>query len=116
MLKVIPISSYGDLVSDKVLSLQEADAVAGALNQTTDFDSYVVFIPRELAEEKPFDPEEGTDSVFVLELVEERETDAAYFARQGRSTAFIPKSATRVYVSRGDADIYAYSQETEGSA
>ncbi|WP_435175714.1 hypothetical protein [Halorussus sp. AFM4] len=118
MPEVIPVEAYHDLVSDDHLNLEEADAIAGALNRVTGNDVDVLYLPAELAEEKVLEPEDGTESVFVARLVPERETQAAYYARQGLGGAWVPKAATRIYVAAGDSDIYApaSTHETEGSA
>jgi hypothetical protein len=115
---VIPVEAYHDLVSDDDLDLREADAIASALDRTSGKGVDVLHLPRELAAEKILDPEEGTECVFVAELLPERETDDAYYAKQGACGNWLPKSTTRIYVQATDADIYVpdRSQETEGSA
>jgi hypothetical protein len=114
---VIPVATYHDLVSDDHLELAAADAIARALDRTADADVDVLHLPRPLAEEKVLDPEDGTDCVFVVELVPQRETGAAYYARQGRRGCWLPKSATRIYRSGADADILVpdTGHEQEGS-
>ena len=117
MPEVIPVATYAGLISDEHLKLKHADAIATALDRIGD-DVHVVYLPKELAEQNTLEPEDGTDSVFVVEFVSERETDDAYYARQGLSGAWLPKSATRVYVETDGADILVPNtgQETEGSA
>ena len=117
MPEVIPVEAYADLVSDDHLNLGEADTVAKALDRTRNKGVDVLYLPRELAEEKALDPEDGTDSVFVAGLLPERETDDAYYAKQGPSGVYLPKSETRVYIEASNADIYIpdSGHETEGS-
>ncbi|WP_135829984.1 hypothetical protein [Halorussus halobius] len=115
MPEVIPVASYGDLVRDDQLDLAAADAIVSALAQSGDAVD-VIHLPRPLAEENVLDSEEGTDSVFVVDLDADRETGDAYYARQGRRTAWLPKGATRVYVEARDADILVPGHEQEGSA
>lgn len=117
MPEVIPVATYAGLISDEHLKLQHADAIAVALDRV-DGDIHVVYLPKELAEQNSLEPEDGTDSVFVAELVSERETGDAYYARQGLSGAWVPKDATRIYVEADGADILVpdTGHETEGSA
>ncbi len=117
MQRTIPVESYSDLIHDDHLDLRDSDAIATALARIGDVVD-VVYLPRPLAEENVLDSEDGTDCVFVVELLSERETGDAYYAQQGRATAWLPKDATRIYVEAADADIYVPDSpsETEGSA
>jgi hypothetical protein len=118
MSEVIPVASYGEIVSDDALDLRQADAIATALEATSETGSDVFYLPRPLADEKILEPEEGADCVFVAELLPERETGDAYYAKQGPGGVWLPKSTTRIYVVAQGADIYVpdAGQETEGSA
>jgi len=117
MPEVIRIEAYGDLVCDDALDLQAADAIASALSVTSSADVAVLHLPRPLAEEKVLKPEDESDQVFIAEFVADRETGAAYYARQGRRGCWVPKSATRIYRSGADADILVpdTGHEQEGS-
>ena len=118
MSEVIPVEAYGDLIRDDHLDLGEADAIANALERTRAKGVDVLHLPQPLAEEKLLNPEDGTDCVFVAELLPERETGDAYYAKQGPGGSWLPKGATRIYVAADDADIYVPepAPETEGSA
>jgi hypothetical protein len=117
MPEVIPVETYHDLVSDDHLGLAAANAIARALDRTAAADVDVLYLPRPLAEEKVLDSEDDTDCVFIAEFVADRETGAAYYARQGRRGCWLPKSATCIYRSGADADILVpdTGYEQEGS-
>lgn len=118
MRDVISVASYSELVRDDHLDIHQADAIASALGATSSTAADVVFLPRPLAEEKVLESEDGTDCVFVVDLDGDRETGDAYYARQGRRTAWLPKSTTRIYVESEGADIHIpeSGHEQEGSA
>jgi hypothetical protein len=117
MAEITRVEEYGDLVGDDDLSLQDADTLAGVL--PTDEGRVAIWLPLWLAEEKPLTSAGKSDQVFVAEFGE-RETEKAYYVRQGNAGVWIPKSVARVYQAPPDADIVspqAYlSSSTEGSA
>lgn len=116
MSEVITVASFDDLLRDDALDVQEADAIAAALDHDDDVD--VVRLPRPLAEENVLEAEQGTDTVFVVDLDGERETGDTYYGKQARRTAWLPKGATRIYVQADDADVIApeSAHEQEESA
>ncbi|PSQ48330.1 hypothetical protein BRD15_05585 [Halobacteriales archaeon SW_6_65_15] len=78
------------------------------------------WLPQWLAGEKPIEPAGSSDHVFVAEPVPDRETEKAWYVRQGNAGVWIPKSVARVYHASADADIVSPQSSpgssTEGSA
>ena len=99
----VTIETYGDLLSDDDLYLQDSDALADAL--PTSDGRLAFWLPQWLAEEKVIEPAGQSDQVFVTEVVEDRETEKAYYVRQGNAGGWIPKSVARVYRAPAEADI-----------
>lgn len=114
----VTVNSYGDLISDDHLDLAASDTLAEVLPTS---DSQVAFwLPHWLTEEKVFDPAGKSDQVIVAEVVPERETEKAYYVRQGNAADWIPKSTARIYRTAPGAEIVSpqasLGESTEGSA
>lgn len=114
----ITVDSYHDLVSDDELDLTAADTLADVL--PTSDDQLAFWLPLWLAGEKPLEPAGQSDEVFVGTPIPERETEKAYYIKQGHAGVWVPKSVVRVYRASADAEIVSpqasLGGSTEGSA
>ena len=99
----VTVATYADLLSDEDLDLVDSDTLAEIL--PVDDGQLAFWLPQWLAEEKPIEPAGQSDQVFVGERLVERETEKAYYVRQGNAGVWIPKSVARVYQTTPDADI-----------
>lgn len=97
--RTVRVRRRADLRADPVLDRRDAAAVTSALPAGPG--RFVFRLPRELAAETVLTPTADSDRVFAAERVGDRETDRAYYARQGRRGGWIPKADARVYEVTG---------------
>ena len=80
-----------------------ADPALAAAFGAADAADRVFRLPLELAAETVLEAVEGSERVFVAAPVPERETDRAYYVRQGRASERLPKTETATYEAEDDA-------------
>jgi hypothetical protein len=91
----VRIERRADVVTDTDLNRVEAQALAAALPARP---GEVVFrLPLVLAEESVLESVVGSDCLFVGEVVPERETECAYYVRQGHRGCWVPKAEATFY-------------------
>lgn len=110
MSAVRTVANYGELISDSVLNIEAADAVARALENNAEF---VAYLPEWLAEEKATAGYGDCDR--VIAGVIEHETDRAYLVSVSGVEDWLPKSQLHVFESAPDAAIVVPdTHEAEG--
>ena len=91
----VRIERHADLLGETDLDRFEAQALAAALPARP---GEVVFrLPLVLAEESVLESVAGSDCVFVAEVVPQRETECAYYARQDHRGCWVPKGEATFY-------------------